>query len=287
MARVTTEGMATGQGASRAGSWWRGRYGSRLVIELFLCGGLFVLYRSVRGFTRTDLGDAFANARGVVNFETMLGLPFEDNLQGWLIDHPTIIRFLNHYYLWFHFPTVIGLLVWLYLRHPRSYVPFRNLLAVVTFAALVIHLVYPLAPPRMMHGFVDTLHIFGPSIYPSNALDGAANQIAAMPSLHFGWALIEAIAVISVLTSAWRWLAVLHPVLMALSIIATANHWWMDAAASAAIIVASIIVWRVAVRWAGDRTWSWRRFGFQTDAGIAELESFANSAEPVACERVD
>ena len=283
MRAATTDGMEPG----RAASWWRGRYGSRLVIELLLCGGLFVLYRSVRRFTRTDLGDAFANARGVVNFETMLGLPFEDNLQGWLIDHPTTIRFLNHYYLWFHFPTVIGLLVWLYLRHPRSYVPFRNLLAMVTFAALVIHLVYPLAPPRMMHGFVDTLHIFGPSIYPVDALDGAANQIAAMPSLHFGWALIEAIAVISVLRSSWRWLAVLHPFLMALAIIATANHWWMDAAASAFIIVASIIVWRVAMRWAGDRTWSWRTFGFQTKAGIAELESFANSPEPVACKRVD
>lgn len=283
MAAVTTDD----EERSSVASWWRGRYGSRLAIELVLCGGLFVLYRSVRGFNRTDLGDAFANARGVVNLETMLGLPFEDNLQGWLIDHPTIIRLLNHYYLWFHFPTVIGLLVWLYLRHPHRYVPFRNLLAVVTFAALLIHLVFPLAPPRMMHGFVDTLHIFGPSIYPVNLLDGAANQIAAMPSLHFGWALIEAIAVISVLKSPWRWLAVLHPLLMALAIIATANHWWMDAAASAFIIVASIVIWQLAVTWVGDRHWSWRKFGFETEAGIAELESFANSTEPVTCKRID
>ncbi len=283
MAAVTTDGEAR----SSLASWWHGRYGARMAIELFLCGGLFILYRSVRGFTRTDLGDAFANARGVVNFETMLGLPFEDNLQGWLIDHPSLIKFLNYYYLWFHFPTVIGLLVWLYLRHPRSYVPFRNLLAVVTFSALVIHLVYPLAPPRMMYGFVDTLRIYGPSIYPANAVDGAANQIAAMPSLHFGWALIEAIAIISVLKSGWRWLAVIHPLLMALAIIATANHWWMDAAASAIIIVFSIVVWRVLMTWIGDRRWSWRKFGFETDAGIAALESFANSTERVTCKRID
>lgn len=283
MAAMTTDG---GNRRSVA-LWWRGRYGGRMAIELVLCGGLFVLYRSIRGFNRTDLGDAFANARGVVNFETMLGLPFEDDLQHWLIDHPTIIKTLNHYYLWFHFPTVIGLLVWLYLRHPRSYVPFRNLLAVVTFSALVIHLVYPLAPPRMMYGFIDTLRIYGPSIYPANALDGAANQIAAMPSLHFGWALIEAIAVISVLKSRWRWLVIIHPVLMALSIVATANHWWMDAAASAVMIVAFIIVWRLMMTWVGDRHWSWRKLRFETEAGLAELESFANSAEPVTCERID
>ena len=72
-------------------------------------------------------------------------------------------------------------------------------MAFVTFVALVIHLVFPLAPPRMMTGFVDTMREFGPNIYPKNALDGAANQIAAMPSLHFGWAMIAAIAVITVL----------------------------------------------------------------------------------------
>lgn len=283
MAQLTTHG----DDRRWVASWWRGRYGSHMAVELALCGGLFILYRSIRGFTKADLGDAFANARGVVNFETMLGLPFEDNLQGWLIDHPSIIKMLNHYYLWFHFPTVIGLLVWLYLRHPRNYQPFRNLLAAVTFSALVIHLVYPLAPPRMMYGFVDTLRVYGPSIYPANALDGAANQIAAMPSLHFGWALIEAIAVIVVLTSGWRWLVVIHPTLMALAIIATANHWWMDAAASALIVVASILVWRVSSAWVGDRRWSWAQFRFETEAGIEELESFANSAELVAAEPID
>ncbi len=85
---------------------------------------------------------------------------------------------LNHYYILFHFPTAIALLLWLYLRHPDRYLPFRNLMAVVTFAALVIHLVFPLAPPRMMTGFVDTMPI-RPEHLPENTLDGAANQIAS------------------------------------------------------------------------------------------------------------
>ncbi len=127
-----------------------------------------------------------------------------------------------------------------------------------------------------MDGFVDTMAKWGPSIYPDNPLDGAANQIAAMPSLHFAWAMIVAIAVISVLSSPWRWLIMIHPMLMTLSIIATANHWWIDAAAAGLLVVAGIAMYRGLTAWIGDRTWSWTAMRFQTEEGIDRLESFAN-----------
>ena len=260
----------------RLASWWRGRYGAKLLFEIFLCGALLIIYRTIRMVNKTDLRQAFVHAREVLRFEEWLGLPFEDNLQRFLLDHPTLIKLLNHYYIWFHFPVAIGLLLWLYLRHQDRYQSIRNLMAFVTFAALVIHLVFPLAPPRMMSGFVDTMREFGPSIYPANAVDGAANQIAAMPSLHFGWAMIEAMAVISVLKSRWRWLVLIHPVLMTLSIIATANHWWIDAAAAAVLVLIAIGSWRLLRVWAGDRHWSWTRMRFEAAEGIDRLESFAN-----------
>ena len=261
-------------------SWWRSRFGSQMLVEIGICGGLFVIYRTIRVVNRTDLSAAFRHARDVVRLENWLGLPFEDNLQAFLLDHPTLIKLLNHYYIWFHFPVVIGLLVWLYFRHPGSYRPFRNLLAFSTFTGLIIHLVFPLAPPRMMDGFVDTMAKYGPTIYPDNALDGAANQIAAMPSLHFAWAMIEAIAVVSVLRSRWRWAIVAHPILMTLSIIATANHWWIDAAAAGLLVVLGIALYRGLRLWVGDRTWSWTEMRFQSDIGIRRLEELAN--EPVA-----
>jgi hypothetical protein len=273
---TTTVSSNTPPGRRSIGSWWRGRYGAKLMTEIGLCGALLVIYRGIRTFTSGDLTTAFANSKNVIRFESWLGLPFEDNLQQWLLEHPTLIKLLDHYYVLFHFPTAILLLLWLYLRHPRHYVPFRNLMAFVTFAALVIHLVFPLAPPRWMPGFVDTMSEFGPSIYPKNALAGAANQIAAMPSLHFGWAMIFAIAVITVLKTPWRWVAVLHPILMVLSIIATANHWWIDAAAAGVLIVATVAMWRLLSVWIGDRVWSWRAFKFQTRNAVAQLEAFAN-----------
>lgn len=272
-----------GRVLSSLASWWRGRYGAKLLFEILICGSLLMIYRAIRMINKTDLRTAFVNAREIVRFEEWLGLPFEDNLQGFLLNHPTLIKLLNHYYIWFHFPMAIGLLLWLYLRHHERYTPIRNLMAFVTFAALVIHLVFPLAPPRMMTGFVDTMREFGPSIYPANAVDGAANQIAAMPSLHFGWAMIEAMAVVSVLKSRWRWLIVIHPVLMTLSIIATANHWWIDAVAAGMIVLAAVGVWRLIQTWVGDRRFVWSRFRFEAQAGIQQLETFANEAadEPV------
>jgi hypothetical protein len=148
-------------------------------------------------------------------------------------------------------------------------------MAFVTFSALIIHLLFPLAPPRMIPGFVDTMREFGPSIYPANAVDGAANQIAAMPSLHFGWAMIEAMAVVSVLKSRWRWLIVIHPALMTLSIIATANHWWIDAAAAALIVLGAVGVWRLVQAWVGDRRFSLRRMRFESTAAIEHAPSSA------------
>lgn len=268
---------------SRIRAWWVGRYGARLLVEVGICGALLMIYRGIRMVSKTNLADAFRNAHEVIRLERSLGMPFEDDIQRFLLEHEILVRGLNWYYVLFHFPVAIGLLLWLYLFHADRYRGFRNLMAFVTFTALVIHLVYPLAPPRMMTGFIDTMEWFGPNIYPANAVKGAANQIAAMPSLHFGWAMIAAIAVVSVTRSRWRWLAVLHPVLMALAVIGTANHWWLDAAAAAFLIVGGIAIWRAAAAWIGDRHWSWTKFRFETQAGIAQLEAFANESSSQTC----
>jgi PAP2 superfamily len=265
--------------------WWRSRYGAQMLVEISIVGGLLMIYRFIRTLNRTDLSTAFANSRDIIRFESWLGLPFEDNLQGFLLDHPNLIKALNHYYIWFHFPAAIAVLLWLYLRHSEAYRSIRNLMAFSTFTGLIIHLLFPLAPPRMMDGFVDTMARYGPAIYPANPLDGAANQIAAMPSLHFAWAMIEAIAVVWVLSSRWRWVAVAHPVLMVLAIIATANHWWMDAAAAACLVVLGVAALRVITMWIGDRRWSWTAMRFQAGDGIKRLEDLANEPSPESAER--
>ena len=100
-------------------------------------------------------------------------------------------RLANGYYVAVHFPIMIAFLLLGYgWRSRAQYKWARNLVVVQTGFALVIHLVFPLAPPRMFPqwGFVDTMSVYGPSAY-DGAAASVANQFAAMPSLHVGWAL--------------------------------------------------------------------------------------------------
>ena len=120
---------------------------------------------------------------------------------------------------------------------PAAYRRVRNALAATTLMALMLHVAYPLAPPRMMPGFVDTMARFGPEIYESGRIASAANQIAAMPSLHFAWALMVAWAIVMTVRHPMCWVVLAHPVLMLLAIVATANHWWVDSAVAGALVL--------------------------------------------------
>jgi hypothetical protein len=105
-------------------------------------------------------------------------------------------------------------------------------MVVITLAGMVVHLVLPLAPPRMFPnlGFVDTARVFGPASYGAGSpYKGFANQFAAMPSLHFGWALVIAWAVLIATASKWRFVVLAHPVITLAAIVLTANHYWLDA----------------------------------------------------------
>lgn len=234
--------------------WWRGPLGRRFLWEASLVAGLLLAYKLVRFFAK-DQGDAaVANARRVIEWEKSVGLWTEAQLQETVLRFDGAIDVLNRYYVATHFAVTALVLFWIFLRHPAVYGRIRNVLVVLTLSALFLHVLFPLAPPRMLtnHGFVDTLAEFGPAIYGSPD-DGLANQFAAMPSLHFGYAALAAWAVLAAYRSRWRWLALAHPLVMLVSIVATANHYWADALIALAILVASALVFERRVRRARRR----------------------------------
>ena len=103
----------------------------------------------------------------------------------------------------------------------------------VTLAALAIHVGFPLAPPRMTAGFRDTLQEFGPRIYSSDPRRSISNQFAAMPSLHFGWALMVAVGFVAIKRNRKSLVFLLHPATTLIAIVATGNHYWLDSAIAA------------------------------------------------------
>ncbi|OON81799.1 phosphatase PAP2 family protein [Streptomyces tsukubensis] len=210
-----------------------------LIREFLLVAGLFLIYKLGRRLADGHIGEAFHNAHHVWNLERLLDLPGEGSIQGLLMHSTDLVHVANTYYATVHFPVTLLFLVWLYWKHPDHYLWARRVLAVLTGAALAGHLIFPLAPPRMLAatGLVDTGQVYGPSVYGSTPqTDTMANQFAAMPSLHFGWALMVAIGMIAATRGRRRGLWLLHPLLTLLVVVGTANHYWLDAIVVTALL---------------------------------------------------
>ncbi|MFF7371373.1 phosphatase PAP2 family protein [Streptomyces tricolor] len=217
-----------------------------LIREFLLVAGLFLVYKLGRRLATGHTADAFRNARRVWHLERTAHLPHENAVQTALLHGDTLVHLANTYYATVHFPATLAFLVWLYVRRPGHYVWARRVLAAVTTAALVLPFTFPLAPPRMLTatGLVDTARVYGPSVYGPPSSDHLSNQFAAMPSLHFGWALMLAIGLIAATRSRWRWLWLLHPLITLLVIVGTANHYWLDAIVATAMFGLALAVIR-------------------------------------------
>jgi hypothetical protein len=228
-------------GGSVLERWWRSRYGAQLAREVAIIFALLLVYRLGRLLGREESSRAFSNAREVLSIESWLGIDTERSWQRIALDNLTLIRLLNRYYASAHFPATIAFLVFVYVKAPRLVPRIRYLFVSVTAIALVIHLAYPLAPPRMLDGYVDTIARYGPAIYQQSGVESVANQFAAMPSLHFGWAVLVAYGVVRALRTRWRWLVVLHPAITLAAIVLTANHFWLDAVVAGALIALALV----------------------------------------------
>jgi hypothetical protein len=217
-----------------------------LVREFLLVAGLFLVYKFGRQLATGHTAEALRNAHRIWDLERTLHLPSEVDVQSALLHGDTLVHLANTYYATVHFPATLAFLVWLYLKRPAHYVWARRVLALVTAAALVLPFTFPLAPPRMLaaSGLIDTARVYGPSVYGPPSSDHLSNQFAAMPSLHFGWALMVAIGLIVATRSRWRWLWLLHPAITLLVIVGTANHYWVDAIIATAMLGSALALIR-------------------------------------------
>ena len=212
--------------------------------EILLLTALFLVYRLGRLAIAGHDDLAIANAWHVWDVERLLRLPDEETLQQWALQWPDLLKAANWDYVGVHFPLTLAVLAWGWLRRPPAeYRWARRLIITLTAFALVLHVAMPLAPPRMLFslGFLDTMAVFGPSAYSGGAAT-VANQFAAMPSLHVGWALLIAVVVVRTARSRWRWLIVAHPVLTTLVVVVTANHYWVDALVAAVLLGLVLLV---------------------------------------------
>lgn len=205
--------------------------------ELAVMFALYALWQLAGGLSLGRAADAVRAGREVVHVERWLHLPSEASVQRLFLADHGLLRVFNLYYVGLHIAVTGICLVWVFARHRDRYPVVRNTLAVATGASLLVAL-YPVAPPRLVPGLgiADTGRLVGPTVYPATARPGL-DQLSAMPSVHVAWALIVAGAVIYVLRSRWRWLALAYPVFTLSVVVVTGNHYWADAAVATVIVV--------------------------------------------------
>ena len=215
-----------------------------------MVAALYGGYTLVRNLLGDDRLVAERNAHRVVRLERALRIFHERSIQH-ALDHDWLMQLLNAFYGLAHFIVTAAVLVWLYHRRPTAYSRWRTALAVTTFLALVGYALFPLMPPRLVPstGIIDALAVHG-SVwsYEHGPISDISNQFAAMPSLHVAWALWCAVAVwvhgSRGRRPAWivRWAAALYGLATIVTVIATGNHYVLDAVGGAMVLMLGLAV---------------------------------------------
>jgi hypothetical protein len=216
-------------------------------IELAALAVLYGAYELVRGFGGEDWAAARAHTADIVGLEQRLSLFVERDVQDLASSMTGVPALLGFLYVALHFAGTAAVLIWVHRRRPHAFPFLRTTLIVSTALALVGYVLYPAAPPRLANlGFADTVTSHTGLDLSSDLLGSLYNPIAAVPSLHFGYALIVGVALAQLASSRWlRRVGAAYPALMLLIIVATGNHFFFDAAAGAVVVGAG---WLVASR---------------------------------------
>jgi hypothetical protein len=200
------------------------------------------IYELLRHMQRPNWPLALDHAREVVSWERFAHLEWEPALQSAVLRVPGLLQALDALYFVGHFALTGAFFLWLYRRSRLAFRVFRNGFLATTVIALAVHRVFPTAPPRLAD--VGLVH-------PGLGLAGLSNPVAAVPSLHAGWALGVGIGVARYARPLWWRLAgALYPPVVVLTIVATGNHFFLDAFAGMAVLgagfaAASLLEWRL------------------------------------------
>lgn len=188
-----------------------------------------VLYFGVRGRTQGDAEKAVLSGLEVLAFERSLGLDLERWAQGLIIEHAWLVTSANWIYIWGHWPLIAVTLVWLHRADRREFLLIRNAMFISGAIGLVIFATYAVAPPRLVdNDFLDTVTQRSDA-YRILQPPSLVNKYAAIPSLHVGWNLLVGIAWYRVARSdLGRVFGIVSPILMAIAVVVTANHYVID-----------------------------------------------------------
>ncbi len=208
-------------------------------VEVLVVAASYAIYTVLRVVVEGSEERARANANQILDAERKLGIDWERSAQQLVLDRQGWITFWNAIYQWTYWP-VVGFALWLLWRLDRSkYVLLRNALLISASMGLMIFALYPVAPPRFLDGYVDTLAYRDQRMIGEQAW--AVNQYAAVPSFHVGWPAVAGVVIASASRRrAVRGAALLPACLLAFAVVFTGNHFVFDVLAGLVVVAASL-----------------------------------------------
>jgi hypothetical protein len=203
------------------------------------------VYEVARMLIHPNWSAAMANAQKIDNLERGLNFAWEQSLQRAFLGVPELVEAMNVFYFVGHFVLTAIFFLWLYHRSRDGFRSFRNGFLAATTIAVLIHWQFPTAPPRLLSGLgiEDTLRVVWTLDIGSPHASAFSNPVAAVPSLHAGWAVGVGVGLIRYARQVWlRVLGVLYPIAVVLTIVVTGNHFIFDALAGIAVLGAGFMV---------------------------------------------
>lgn len=224
------------------------------VAQLALVLGAVGAYEAARLAMEPNWSQAFANANRVESVEQVLGFAWEQSLQRAFLALPNLVAALNIFYFVGHFLITAIFFFWLYHRSRDGFRSFRDGFLAATAIAVVIHWLFPTAPPRLAGvGLEDTLLVLSGIDIGSPHSSALSNPVAAVPSLHAAYALGVGIGMMRYARSHLIRLAgAIYPPLVVLTIVVTGNHFVLDAIAGMAVLGVGFALARAVRRRSGD-----------------------------------
>jgi membrane-associated phospholipid phosphatase len=211
-----------------------------------------MLYRISSGSLDHGFDLARQNAYHIVDLERSLGIFIEQDFQSFFMDNAFLTRLVDTLYTILYYPALILFAIWAFTYHRQEYITVRNIFLVSAAIAFTCFALFPVAPPRMLPelGFIDSMAEHGVVQYESGFLGQITNPYAAMPSCHFAWTLLIGTAIFHMARSWWlKIVGIIVPLGMLISIVATANHYILDALAGAVVIGLSAGIVRLLGTW--------------------------------------
>jgi PAP2 superfamily len=218
--------------------------------ELILVAVLYEFYNLIQHLLTGSTAQAQRNGHDVLRAERWLHLDPELSLNH-LLNHVAVLAVpACYFYATLHFIITPIVIIWTYRSRRADYGRARNILVIMTVSALAGFWWFPTAPPRLLSGeaYTDTVaHYSNWGWWSADALPSGAsnlaNQFAAMPSLHVGWALWCCVTVFPLTRRrVVRVLAVAYPVLTTLVVMGTGNHYLLDVVAGVAVVAVAAVV---------------------------------------------